>query len=148
MGVIFDCPRIHTLLHSRSWTQARVSLQCPLPQEGTGGVAADNSGVYPSGQRGQTVNLLAYAFRGSNPLTPISEDGGPLSFDGVVISPTRGRCPGLFRGLRLTSGLACHGVGEVDARASKLGPRFPSILSSLRLRCRLREQRHPGRHGR
>ena len=25
---------------------------------------------YPSGQRGQTVNLLAYAFRGSNPLLP------------------------------------------------------------------------------
>ena len=28
------------------------------------------SGRYPSGQRGQTVNLLAYAFRGSNPLLP------------------------------------------------------------------------------
>ena len=28
-------------------------------------------GEYPSGQRGQTVNLLAYAFRGSNPLSPI-----------------------------------------------------------------------------
>ena len=28
------------------------------------------SGRYPSGQRGQTVNLLANAFRGSNPLLP------------------------------------------------------------------------------
>ena len=27
-------------------------------------------GSYPSGQRGQTVNLLAYAFSGSNPLLP------------------------------------------------------------------------------
>jgi hypothetical protein len=28
-------------------------------------------GEYPSGQRGQTVNLLAYAFGGSNPSSPI-----------------------------------------------------------------------------
>jgi hypothetical protein len=32
-------------------------------------VPAD-SGRYPSGQRGQTVNLLAYAFGGSNPPLP------------------------------------------------------------------------------
>src|SRR5512141_2859779 len=30
------------------------------------------SGRYPSGQRGQTVNLLAYAFGGSNPPLPTS----------------------------------------------------------------------------
>ena len=29
------------------------------------------SGRYPSGQRGQTVNLLHLCFRGSNPLLPI-----------------------------------------------------------------------------
>ena len=34
------------------------------------------SGRYPSGQRGQTVNLLAYAFGGSNPPLPtIGPDG-------------------------------------------------------------------------
>jgi hypothetical protein len=27
-------------------------------------------GRYPSGQRGQTVNLLAYAYAGSNPALP------------------------------------------------------------------------------
>jgi hypothetical protein len=27
-------------------------------------------GRYPSGQRGQTVNLLAYVFQGSNPCLP------------------------------------------------------------------------------
>ncbi len=27
-------------------------------------------GGYPSGQRGQTVNLLAFAFAGSNPAPP------------------------------------------------------------------------------
>gem|GEM_PF-6464204 len=31
----------------------------------------DNMGRYPSGQRGQTVNLLHLCFRGSNPLLPI-----------------------------------------------------------------------------
>jgi hypothetical protein len=39
---------------------------------------------YPSGQRGQTVNLLAYAFSGSNPepttISPLSlATGRPLS---------------------------------------------------------------------
>jgi hypothetical protein len=29
-------------------------------------------GRFPSGQRGQTVNLLAYAFEGSNPSLPIA----------------------------------------------------------------------------
>jgi hypothetical protein len=32
-------------------------------------------GRYPSGQRGQTVNLLANAFGGSNPPLPTSQDG-------------------------------------------------------------------------
>ena len=31
------------------------------------------SGRYPSGQRGQTVNLLAYAFGGSNPPLPTTD---------------------------------------------------------------------------
>ena len=29
-----------------------------------------SAGRYPSGQRGQTVNLLAYVFQGSNPCLP------------------------------------------------------------------------------
>ena len=32
----------------------------------------DPLGRFPSGQRGQTVNLLAYAFEGSNPSLPIA----------------------------------------------------------------------------
>ena len=58
------------------------------PRWGAGGFAADNSGVYPSGQRGQTVNLLAYAFRGSNPLTPtsLSDLLRQTCFDGLVPS--------------------------------------------------------------
>ena len=34
-----------------------------------------DSGRYPSGQRGQTVNLLAYAFGGSNPPLPTTVPG-------------------------------------------------------------------------
>ena len=37
------------------------------------------SGRYPSGQRGQTVNLLAYAFGGSNPPLPTIHSGGNSS---------------------------------------------------------------------
>jgi hypothetical protein len=37
------------------------------------------SGRYPSGQRGQTVNLLAYAFGGSNPPLPTIPSGGNSS---------------------------------------------------------------------
>lgn len=42
-------------------------------------------GVYPSGQRGQAVNLLAYAFGGSNPPAPITK---PLYWNYVM--PLRG----------------------------------------------------------
>src|SRR2546426_9786673 len=37
------------------------------------------SGRYPSGQRGQTVNLLADAFGGSNPPLPTTSSGGNSS---------------------------------------------------------------------
>src|SRR5262249_20395533 len=37
------------------------------------------SGRSPSGQRGQTVNLLAYAFGGSNPPLPTTDSGGNSS---------------------------------------------------------------------
>src|SRR5574342_151920 len=36
----------------------------------SGGGTAPDAGRYPSGQRGQTVNLLAHAFGGSNPPLP------------------------------------------------------------------------------
>ena len=48
-----------------------------IPGDGSGPVLSsfDPLGRFPSGQRGQTVNLLAYAFEGSNPSLPI----GPFS---------------------------------------------------------------------
>ena len=63
---------------------ARRSAEADSPQEGS----------YPSGQRGQTVNLLAYAFAGSNPALPTYQTaGGRLS--GVCV---RG-CVGGYAGV-------------------------------------------------
>jgi hypothetical protein len=45
--------------------------------------AERNLGRYRSGQTGQTVNLLAYAFSGSNPLLPI----GFIRADSQVFKP-------------------------------------------------------------
>ena len=43
-----------------------------IPGDGSGPSRwFDPLGRFPSGQRGQTVNLLAYAFEGSNPSLPI-----------------------------------------------------------------------------
>jgi hypothetical protein len=52
---------------------------------------------YPSGQRGQTVNLLAYAFIGSNPIpTTIFDfadrDGNQLCRDFVVFQTSSHPC--------------------------------------------------------
>src|SRR3954451_16205884 len=53
------------------------------------------SGRYPSGQRGQTVNLLAYAFGGSNPPLPTIVSMGLMTARNVGglfemgVAPTR-----------------------------------------------------------
>ena len=47
------------------------SVQCGIRPFG-----ADNLGSYQSGQMGQTVNLLAYAFGGSNPSLPTKKSAG------------------------------------------------------------------------
>ncbi len=48
-------------------------------------------GEYPSGQRGQTVNLVALAFAGSNPASPIPVCGAPVK---------GGLFAGFIRGIR------------------------------------------------
>lgn len=48
--------------------------------------AGNGTGEYPSGQRGQTVNLLAYAFGGSNPSSPIFSF---FRFPTSIITPLR-----------------------------------------------------------
>jgi hypothetical protein len=54
-------------------SRQRQTLKDTLAREVSQRVPAD-SGRYPSGQRGQTVNLLAYAFGGSNPPLPTTFD--------------------------------------------------------------------------
>src|SRR5574337_773275 len=44
------------------------------------------SGRYPSGQRGQTVNLLAHAFGGSNPPLPTTSEFRACGDSGVGVS--------------------------------------------------------------
>ena len=57
-------------------------LAGPLAKRPSGKFSSQRMGRYPSGQRGQTVNLLAYAYAGSNPALPTtfndreSADGG------------------------------------------------------------------------
>src|SRR6185503_19678361 len=76
------------------------------------------SGRYPSGQRGQTVNLLAYAFGGSNPPLPTivatglstARAAGGLSQMGVA--PTR-PADG--------SAGSCGNSSAVERQPSKLG---------------------------
>src|SRR3990172_11749782 len=47
-----------------------VQILPPAPVFARGGRPGERAGRYPSGQRGQIVNLLAHAFGGSNPPLP------------------------------------------------------------------------------
>ena len=67
---------------------ARRAEPCFRDSRGSHRVPAD-SGRYPSGQRGQTVNLLVYAFGGSNPPLPTI----------IVETRTVPAGPGRFRAL-------------------------------------------------
>jgi hypothetical protein len=68
-----------------------------IPGDGSGLLDSfDLMGRFPSGQRGQTVNLLAYAFEGSNPSLPIAP------------SPREGA---FFRDSRARKREATHGLG-------------------------------------
>ena len=51
-------------------------------------------GRYPSGQRGQTVNLLAYAYAGSNPALPTT----------FILSELKTKAPPQRRGFFFASG--------------------------------------------
>ena len=63
-----------------------------------GNSSGEQAGRYPSGQRGQTVNLLADAFGGSNPPLP-------------TIARSAGKMPGMVRG----------NSSAVERQPSKLG---------------------------
>ncbi len=48
---------------------------------------------YPSGQRGQTVNLLAYAFIGSNPISTTTLNPSPNNASSLYLQPDRHHAP-------------------------------------------------------
>ena len=75
-----------------------------------------DSGRYPSGQRGQTVNLLANAFGGSNPPLPTMDSfGGPARGVGGL---SRAR-PGCVIQNRFNE--TCGNSSAVERQPSKLG---------------------------
>ena len=111
------------------------------------------SGRYPSGQRGQTVNLLAYAFGGSNPPLPTTvatglrtarAEGGLVE---VPVAPTRQDA-----GLALVNAdsVSCGNSSAVERQPSKLGvagsnPVSRSTIGEVGLECgRSRSRRRAG----
>ena len=96
-----------------------------------------DSGRYPSGQRGQTVNLLAYAFGGSNPplptivtraARPARVVGGLSEVRGAPIRPTT-----VGIAMRMTDEL-CGNSSAVERQPSKLGVAGSNPVSRSRSR--------------
>ena len=95
------------------------------------------SGRYPSGQRGQTVNLLAYAFGGSNPPLPTTVMGGNSS--AVERQPSKLGVAGSNPVSRSRLGfahvaqLAEHalGKGEVSGSIPDMGSREEEIVNGV-----------------
>jgi hypothetical protein len=93
------------------------------------------SGRYPSGQRGQTVNLLAYAFGGSNPPLPTTDPGGNSS--AVERQPSKLGVAGSNPVSRSTvSGAACSvrtAGGLIEKRVAALADARECGLSEMRV---------------
>jgi hypothetical protein len=83
-----------------------------------------DSGRYPSGQRGQTVNLLANAFGGSNPPLPTTVSTGLRSLDAAGDLHPRLVVP-FVRSARVVVSmrelLSCGNSSAVERQPSKLG---------------------------
>ncbi len=69
-------------------------------------------GKYQSGQMGQTVNLLAYAFGGSNPSLP-TKNCGSSSVDRALAFQAEGR--GFESRLPLLSKRGCLTIKKLDS---------------------------------
>ena len=98
------------------------------------------SGRYPSGQRGQTVNLLAYAFGGSNPPLPtivatasraarvvggLSEVRGaptrPIRHLAAIVEVRGAPAPAIAGRVAMVEGSAGGNSSAVERQPSKLG---------------------------
>jgi hypothetical protein len=104
---------------------------------------ATTKGSYPSGQRGQTVNLLASAFVGSNPTLPtFAQLAGQLTFRTAV--PWRERRVGFVEGdVERRAIRGCSSMVELLPSKQVTRVRFPSpapgsvVRESARLAWRL-----------
>ena len=99
-------------------------MQCGIRPFG-----ADNLGSYQSGQMGQTVNLLAYAFGGSNPSLPTKKvPVGVARFPVVPACGHRG-----WRGLTLIRYIFAEVAQLIEHQPSKL--RVASLSLVFRSSC-------------
>ena len=84
------------------------------------------SGRYPSGQRGQTVNLLAYAFGGSNPPLPTTVSSAVCTgwiaggLSEIRVASTRATTVHTVV-RRMPSNVFCGNSSAVERQPSKLG---------------------------
>ena len=78
-----------------------------------------DSGRYPSGQRGQTVNLLAYAFGGSNPPLPTTVAGALEAGSDRGWAEIGATTRGTRVSARETGTTARVSAGEISASAIK-----------------------------
>jgi hypothetical protein len=91
------------------------------------------SGRYPSGQRGQTVNLLAYAFGGSNPPLPtiVTSAARPAR---VVGGPSEVRAaPTVGMTVRVATDEVRGNSSAVERQPSKLGVAGSNPVSRSRI---------------
>jgi hypothetical protein len=103
------------------------------------------SGRYPSGQRGQTVNLLAYAFGGSNPPLPtiVTRAAWTARVEGGLSEAREAPTRATTVGVRPTTGVGCRGNSSaVERQPSKLGVAGSNPVSRSRVRVRVIRRAH------
>ena len=101
-------------------------MQCGIRPFG-----ADNLGSYQSGQMGQTVNLLAYAFGGSNPSLPTKKV--PVGVARFPVVPACGHRGG--RGLTLIRYIFAEVAQLIEHQPSKLRVASLSLVFRSKNEC-------------
>jgi hypothetical protein len=100
------------------------------------------SGRYPSGQRGQTVNLLAYAFGGSNPPLPtivataLRTDRVVGGLSEVRVAPTCATTLYVAPVRAVRQRGVCGNSSAVERQPSKLGVAGSNPVSRSRIEVR------------
>ena len=90
-----------------------------------------DSGRYPSGQRGQTVNLLAYAFGGSNPPLPTIVAGALVAGSDRRWAEIGATTRGTRVSARETGTTARVSAGEIGATATETRASWPDCLRKV-----------------